>query len=91
MSGEQKKRIAEEFISFVKAGPVLEVNDNEFELPGTMPCVWNCGEEALESTMRAYLEGDDPGHWMGTYSMEFTIDVGERAITSREVIFFGDI
>ena len=86
----QKPRIADEFISFVKAGPELEVNDNEFALPGTMRCIWSRGDSALESSMRAYLEGRDPGHWMGTYSMEFTIDMAKRTVTSREVLFFED-
>lgn len=88
---EQKRVIEEEFIAFVKAGPILEVNDNEFELPETMRCVWNGGDAALEEAMRSYLEGGGPGHWMGTYSEEFTIDVTERTVTSREVLFFGNI
>lgn len=87
---EQKPCIAEAFLSFVKASPELPVNDNSFELPETMPCVWSEGDAKLEQTMRDYLEGKDPGHWMGTYSLEFTIDVVERTLTSREVIFFGD-
>ena len=87
---KQKPCIAEEFLSFVKTGPELQVNDNSFELPETMPCVWSEGDAKLEQTMRDYLEGKDPGHWMGTYSLEFTIDVVDRTLTSREVIFFGD-
>lgn len=87
---EQKPCIAETFLSFVKAGPELPVNDNSFELPETMPCVWSEGDAKLEQTMYDYLEGKDPGHWMGTYSMEFTIDVAARTLTFREVIFFGD-
>lgn len=88
---EEKESIAEEFIDWVKAGPVLDVNDNEFELPETMHCVWNGSDEILEKEMLAYLEGNGPGHWMGTYSMEFTIDVVKRTVTSREILFFGDI
>lgn len=87
---EEKPCIVEVFLSFVKAGPKLPVNDNSFELPETMPCVWSEGDAKLEQTMRDYLEGKDPGHWMGTYSLEFTIDVVDRTLTSREVIFFGD-
>jgi len=87
----QKQIIANEFISFVKSGPTLEVNDNEFELPEKMCCVWNGSDAALEKEMLAYLEGNDPGHWMGTYSMEFTIDITKRTVTSREVLFFGDV
>jgi hypothetical protein len=88
---EQRKSIAEAFITFVKSGPTLAVNDNEFELPETMCCVWNNSDESLEKEMRAYLEGNDPGHWMGTYSQEFTIDYTGRTLTAREVLFYGDI
>ena len=90
-SDEQKREIAEQFIEFVKAEPMLEINDNEFELPGVLPCKWNGNDESLEEAMRAYLEGNDPGHWMGTYSKEFTIDVVGRSVTSREVLFYGNI
>jgi hypothetical protein len=56
-----------------------------------MCCVWNNSDESLEKEMRAYLEGNDPGHWMGTYSQEFTIDYTGRTLTAREVLFYGDI
>ena len=88
---EQKEQIAEEFVAFVKNGPVLEVNDNEFELPPTMRCVWAGSDEELEEAMRVYLAGGGPGHWMGTYSMEFALDYAERNVTTREVLFFGNI
>ena len=78
-------------MAFVKNGPVLEVNDNEFELPPTMRCVWAGSDEELEEAMRLYLTGGGPGHWMGTYSMEFAIDYAERNVTTREVLFFGNI
>ena len=65
--------------------------DNECLLPLAMPCIWNSTEEAMEKEMWEYLNGKDPGHWMGTYSMEFTMDVAERTMTSREVLLYGDI
>lgn len=88
---EQKESIVDDFLAFVKAGPILEVNDNEFELPETMCCVWNGSDEALEKEMRGYLGGGGPTHWTGTYSMEFTIDLAKNTVTSREVLFFGGV
>ncbi len=90
-SDEKKEAILQKFISFVKSDPKLDVNDNEYELPEMMRCVWNSDDEALENEMREYLEGDGPSHWMGTYSKVFTIDVTGKNVTSREVLFFGDI
>ena len=88
---EQKTQIAEDFLAYVRTEPELEVSDNEGELPGTMPCVWARSDGELEETMGAYLEGNDRGHWIGTYAMEFTVDMAARTLSSREVIFYGDI
>lgn len=87
---EQKEAVLEEFIAFIQSEPTLEVNDNEYNLPERMPCVWNSDEEALEKEMRAYLNGKGPRHWMGTYAKVFTIDVTGKTLTSREVLYFGD-
>lgn len=87
---EEKTAVLEELITFVKSEPELEVCDNEGYLPDRMCCVWNRDEDALRKSMSTYMEGK-VSHWMGTYTREFTIDVTGRNMTSREVLYFGDI
>lgn len=90
-STEERPAIWEEFVSLVTAGPTLEVIDNEMLLPETMRCVWSSTEEHLREEMQRYLEGTGPGHWMGTYTKEFSIDFTTRSMTSREILLWGNI
>ena len=79
-------------IEFVKSDPALPVNDNEYNLPDEMPCVWEESDDKLERVMKKLLAGELSGrHWMGTYSDEYHVDTKNTDIENRKVLYYGSL
>lgn len=85
---EEKEAILEEFIAFVASGPELEVQDNEFMMTERMKCIWIGGQEELRRQMTDYLMNGYNGYWMARYCQEYTIDLLEKELSEREVVYY---
>lgn len=82
----------EQLIEFVKSTPLLNVNDNTFNLPSQMRCKWMEDENSLKSEMTQLLNGAlENDYWMGTYYKEYSIDPKTNTLTESEFLYFGDI
>lgn len=85
-SDDEKNDILQEMVAFILSEPELEVNDNEYELPETMPCAWNGSKESLEKMVKKYLESEKSIYWLGTHSEIYKIDMKEKTYTYKDVL-----
>ena len=84
---QEKETIFKEMVDFVKSEPELEVCDNEYELPPKMKCIWNGKEQYLYEVLKAYLEDEKDGYWLGTHSKICKYDFKEKKIVySKDVL-----
>ena len=75
-------------VEFAKSAPVLPINDNSYELPDKIICVWDVDEPTLKQMMKILLDGNRHGkYWMGTAAREYTIDARNNTLLERHVLY----
>ena len=88
-TADEKKVIASEMMDFIKSRPVLEIQDNEGELPDELICIWTGTDEQLETAVIKYLEGDaQDSDWMGAHAKIYTINMKDESLTRKDVLCF---
>ena len=86
---DDKQAIVQEMVDFIKGSPVLEVNDNEGEMPDELPCIWTGTDEQLEAAAVKYLEGEAPdSDWIGAYVEIYTVNMNDESMTRKEALCF---
>jgi hypothetical protein len=86
---EEKQTIVQKMVYFIKGSPVLEVKDNEGEMPDELPCIWTGTDEQLEAAVVKYLEGEAPdSDWMGALAEIYTVNMYDESMTRKEALCF---
>ena len=85
---EEKEDIINKMFEAVRHGIELPVNDNNGDLDDTMLCVWDANDATLRAMIEKYLKGNLIGdYWMATHSREYCINIADKTVTSREVLY----
>ena len=84
---EEKEKILQELVAFVKSNPVIDVCDNEFVLPEQMKCIFTYdSDKSLYEAMKGCME-EERGYWMAEYSESYEINVKEKTMEKDEVLY----
>ena len=85
---EEKEDIINKMFEAVRHGIELPVNDNNGYLDDTMLCVWDANDATLRAMIEKYLKGKlTTDYWMATDSCEYNIDIANKTISSRRVLY----